>query len=50
MDWLQSRALAHGASQPEVIWAGTIGLLPWAAGLALALVLLSVWRQLRLVR
>jgi MFS family permease len=44
MELLQSRALAHGLSQPEAIWAGSIGLLPWAAGLALVLVLLSVWR------
>lgn len=44
MELLQSRALAQGASNPETIWAGTMGLLPWAAGLALALLLLSVWR------
>jgi MFS family permease len=50
MDWLQSRAWAQGASNPEAIWAGTIGLLPWAAGLALVMALLSVWRQLRRVR
>jgi MFS family permease len=50
MDWLQSRAWAQGASDPEAIWAGTIGLLPWAAGLALALALLSVWRHIRRVR
>jgi hypothetical protein len=50
MDWLQGRAWAQGASDPEAIWAGTIGLLPWAAGLALALALLSVWRHLRRVR
>jgi hypothetical protein len=45
MELLQSRALAQGASMPEAIWAGTMGLLPWAAGLALALMLLSVWRR-----
>jgi MFS family permease len=45
MELLQSRALANGASQPEAIWAGTMGLLPWAAGLALALLLLSVLRR-----
>jgi predicted MFS family arabinose efflux permease len=45
MELLQSRALAQGASMPEAIWAGTMGLLPWAAGLALALLLLSVWRR-----
>jgi MFS family permease len=45
MERLQSRALANGASQPEAIWAGTMGLLPWAAGLALVLLLLSVWRR-----
>ena len=45
MALLQSRALVHGVSQPEAIWAGTIGLLPWAAGVALGLFLLSVWRQ-----
>jgi MFS family permease len=50
MELLQSMALANGASHPEAIWAGTIGLLPWAAGLALALALLSVWRHLRRVR
>jgi uncharacterized membrane protein YidH (DUF202 family) len=50
MDWLQSRAYDEGASNPEAIWAGTIGLLHWAAGLALALALLSVWRQFRRVR
>jgi hypothetical protein len=45
MELLQSRALANGVSQPDAIWAGTMGLLPWAAGLALALLLLSVWRR-----
>jgi len=50
MELLQSRALAQGASMPEAIWAGTIGLMPWAAGLALALALLSVSRQFRPVR
>jgi hypothetical protein len=50
MQWLQSRAWAQGASNPEAIWAGTIGLMPWAAGLALALALLSVSRQVRPVR
>jgi MFS family permease len=45
MELLQSRAVAQGASKPEAIWAGTMGLLPWAAGLALALLLLSVWRR-----
>jgi hypothetical protein len=45
MELLQSRAVAQGASMPEAIWAGTMGLLPWAAGLALALLLLSVWRR-----
>jgi predicted MFS family arabinose efflux permease len=44
MELLQSRAWAQGASKPEAIWAGTVGLLPWAAGLALALLLMSVWR------
>jgi MFS family permease len=50
MDWLQAQAVAQGASPSQTIWAGTIGLLPWAAGLALALALLSVWRQFRRVR
>ena len=45
MELLQSRALAQGASKPEAIWAGTMGLLLWAAGLALVLLLLSVWRR-----
>jgi MFS family permease len=45
MELLQSRAVAQGASKPEAIWAGTMGLLPWAAGLALALLLLSVLRR-----
>jgi MFS family permease len=45
MELLQIRAVAQGASKPEAIWAGTMGLLPWAAGLALALLLLSVWRR-----
>jgi MFS family permease len=44
MELLQNRALAHGLSQPEAIWASTIGLMPWAAGVALVLVSLSVWR------
>jgi MFS family permease len=44
MELLQSRALANGVSQPEAIWASTIGLMPCAAGVALVLVSLSVWR------
>lgn len=47
MSLLQSQALAQGASPPEAIWTGTMGLLPWAAGLALMLLGLSVWRQRR---
>jgi preprotein translocase subunit SecY len=45
MERLQSRALANGVSNLEAIWASTMGLLPWAAGLALALLLLGVWRR-----
>ena len=45
MALLQSRALARGVSQPEAIWAGTMGLMPWASGLVLALLVLSVWRR-----
>jgi hypothetical protein len=44
MELLQSRALANGVSQPEAIWASTIGLMPCAAGVSLVLVSLSVWR------
>lgn len=47
MALLQSQALVQGASLSEAIWAGTMGLLPWAAGLALMLLVLSVWRQQR---
>ena len=45
MALLQDRALARGVSQPEAIWASTMGLLPWAAGCALVLLCLSVWRR-----
>jgi len=45
MELLQNRALSQGASQPEAIWAGTIGLLPWAAGVAIVLAALSAWRR-----
>lgn len=44
MAWLQTQAAAQGASPTQVIWAGTIGLMPWAAGLAMVLTGLSVWR------
>ena len=45
MELLQNQALSQGASRPEAIWAGTIGLLPWAAGVAIVLAALSVWRR-----
>lgn len=44
MELLQARAVAQGASHPQAIWAGTIGLLPWSAGLAMTLALMSAWR------
>lgn len=47
MELLQARAWTGGASSPQAIWAGTIGLMPWASGLALALLLLSVLRPSR---
>lgn len=47
MALLQSQALVQGASPAEAVWAGTMGLMPWAAGLALVLLGLSVWRQRR---
>jgi MFS family permease len=45
MELLQNQALSEGASKPEAIWAGTIGLLPWATGVAIVLAALSVWRR-----
>jgi hypothetical protein len=45
MELLQNQALSQGASKPEAIWAGTIGLLPWATGVAIVLAALSVWRR-----
>jgi MFS family permease len=45
MELLQNQALSQGASRPEAIWAGTIGLLPWATGVAIVLAALSVWRR-----
>ncbi len=45
MQWLQTQALAQGASPPQAIWAGTMGLTLWASGVAWVLVGLSVWRQ-----
>lgn len=45
MALLQSQALVQGASTAEAIWAGTMGLMPWAAGLTLALLGLGVWQQ-----
>jgi hypothetical protein len=45
MELLQNLALSQGASKPEAIWAGTIGILPWAAGVAIVLAALSVWRR-----
>jgi hypothetical protein len=45
MELLQNQALSQGASRPEAIWAGTIGLLPWAAGIAIVLAALSFWRR-----
>lgn len=45
MQWLQTQALGQGAALPQAIWAGTMGLMPWAAGVAWVLVGLSAWRQ-----
>jgi uncharacterized membrane protein YidH (DUF202 family) len=45
MQWLQTQAVAQGASPPQAIWAGTMGLTLWASGVAWVLVGLSVWRQ-----
>ncbi len=45
MELLQNQALSRGASKTEAIWAGTIGLLPWAAGIAIVLAALSFWRR-----
>jgi hypothetical protein len=45
MELLQNQALSRGASKTEAIWAGTIGLLPWAAGIAILLAALSFWRR-----
>jgi hypothetical protein len=45
MELLQNQALTQGASKPEAIWAGTIGLLSWAAGVAIVLAALSAWRR-----
>jgi len=45
MEILQNQALSQGALKTEAIWAGTIGLLPWAAGLAIVLAALSFWRR-----
>ena len=41
MDVLQTRALAHGASIAQAIWAGTLGLMSWAAVLVWVMVF---WR------
>ena len=48
MELLHNQALSQGASQPEAIWAGTIGLLPWAAGVSIVLAALSVWNRPKL--
>jgi hypothetical protein len=45
MELLQNQAISQGASKTEAIWAGTIGLLPWAAGMAIVLAALSFWRK-----
>jgi hypothetical protein len=45
MELLQNQAISRGASKNEAIWAGTIGLLPWAAGMAIVLAALSFWRK-----
>jgi MFS family permease len=45
MELLQNQAITQGASKPEAIWAGTIGLLSWAAGVAIVLAALSAWRR-----
>jgi hypothetical protein len=45
MELLQNQAISQGASKNEAIWAGTIGLLPWAAGMAIVLAALSFWRK-----
>jgi hypothetical protein len=45
MALLQSQAGAQGAAPPQANWAGTVGLMPWAAGVAVVLTGLSVWRQ-----
>ena len=45
MALLQSQAGAQGAAPPQAIWAGTVGLMPWAAAVAVVLAGLSVWRQ-----
>jgi MFS family permease len=50
MERLQNRALANGVSLSEAVWASTMGLMPWAAGVALVLAGLSVWRQSRRMR
>ncbi len=47
MALLQTQAVAQGASPPQAIWAGTMGLTLWAAGVAWVLVGVSVWRQPR---
>lgn len=47
MPWLQTQAVAQGASPPLAIWAGTMGLTLWASGVAWVLTGLSVWRQPR---
>jgi hypothetical protein len=44
MQWLQTQAVAQGASPSQVIWAGTMGLTLWASGVAWVLAVLSVWR------
>ena len=45
MQWLQTQAVAQGASPPQTIWASTMGLPLWASGVAWVLVGLSVWLQ-----
>jgi len=47
MQWLQTQALGQGAAPPQAIWAGTMGLMPWAAGVAWVLVGLRAWRPTR---
>jgi MFS family permease len=50
MDVLQTRALAHGASSAQAIWASTLGLMSWAGGLVGVMVLWRVVRSLHASR